>query len=172
MQQKNIPISILRKFDNMPSLLYKGRFIIVVISAALLLLTSCSKSSNSITTSVLQQYFTTNLLNTNFVIQFASDSGVDITNRYVNDTFVLKQADTSLFNGPMTAKRDTTIYTGTWSSNSDYSQLNINITAPSPIPTDYIFINRSWKFTKKALPVMELAPWGSTDPKVLYMQRL
>ncbi len=172
MQQKNIPISILRKFDNMPSVLYKGRYVLALVSAILLLLSGCAKSGSSLQANILQQYFTTNLLNRNFIINLATDTSMDITNHFAMDTFVLKQSDTSLLNGPMTAKRGVAIYTGTWSSNSDYSQLNIHITDPSPIPADFNFLNRSWKFTQKALPVMQLAPWGSLDPKVLYMQRI
>ena len=71
----------------------------------------------------------------------------------------------------MTGTKAGVKYTGTWSVNEDFSKLVINIISPS-IPIEFIFLNRAWKFTKKALPVMELAPWGSTDPKVLHMRRL
>jgi hypothetical protein len=33
------------------------------------------------------------------------------------------------------------------------------------------FLNREWRFTKKSLPQMELAPWGTTEPLVLHMLR-
>lgn len=160
---------MLRKLESNPASVYKVRFIIALIFAAfLLLISSCSKPAAN--NPVLETYFVTNVLNRNFVVQFATDSGIDITSHFYNDTFLLK-TDTSLFNGPLLSSRDGAAFTGTWSSNSDYSQLNINITSPS-IPDEFIFLNRSWKFTKKGIPVMELAPWDSTDPKVLYMQRL
>ena len=71
----------------------------------------------------------------------------------------------------MTGTKDGIVYTGTWVSNADYSQLAININSPS-VPPEFIFLNRVWRFTKKSLPIMELAPYGTTDPKVLHMRRL
>jgi len=59
-------------------------------------------------------------------------------------------------------------YTGTWSSNDDYSKLVI--TLPNP-PSEFSFLSREWRFTSKNLPTLELAPWGSTDPIVLHMRR-
>jgi hypothetical protein len=153
----------------MPSFIYKVRFIIALIFAALLLsICGCVKPSAS--NPLVQSFFTENVFNRNFIVQFASDSGVNITSQFVQDTFVLK-TDTSNFNGVLTASHNGTIYTGTWSSNSDYSELIINL-ATSSTPTEYVFLNRAWRFTKKDIPVMQLAPWGSTDPKVLYMQQL
>jgi hypothetical protein len=171
MLQKNIPISILRKFEDMPSFRYKVRFIIAIICAAfLLILSSCTKPT--VNNPLVESFFVSNVFNRNFIIQYASDSSIDITSQYANDTFVLKtQTDTSYFNGPIIGSQNGTIYTGTWSSNSDYSELIINLTTPS-IPTQFNFLNRAWRFTKKDIPVLQLAPWGSDDPKVLYMQRL
>jgi hypothetical protein len=160
---------MLRKVEGNPVYIYKLRFIIALLFAAfLLLLTSCSKPSAN--NPVLETYFVTNVLNRNFVVQYASDSGVDITSHFINDTFLLK-TDTSLYNGPMTGSRAGVIYTGRWNSNSDYSKLDISITDPST-PEEFIFLNRSWRFTQKSIPIMQLAPWGTTDPKVLNMQRL
>lgn len=143
---------------------------IALIIAVVLLLTSCVKPAAVENTQLEEALFTSNILNRNFIIQFASDSGIDITSRYALDTFVLTN-DTSFYSGIITGSKAGTHYTGTWSSNSDYSQLNINITTPTP-PAEFNFLNISWKFTKKDFPIMQLAPWGSTDPKVLYMQRL
>jgi len=169
MQQKNTPISILRKFEDMPSFVYKVRFVIAVIFAVLLLLTSCSKSPQN-ETALEEALFTSNILNRNFIVQFASDSSLDITSQYANDTFVLKN-DTSYYSGTITASKAGTIYTGTWSSNSDYSELIIDITNPTT-PVEFNFLNIAWRFTKKDFPIMQLAPWGTTVPKVLYMERL
>jgi hypothetical protein len=71
----------------------------------------------------------------------------------------------------MTAIKNGVTYSGTWACNSDYGKLTINITQPS-VPAEIGFLNREWRFTKKDLPVMELAPWGSTAPIVLHMRRL
>ncbi len=153
----------------MPEFLHKGRFLIAVVLAALLLVTACKKPSAD--DPAIQQYFNTQFLNRNFIIQYASDSGVDITNQYKLDTFVLVKDPSSYYYGIITGSRSGVIYTGTWSSNSDFSKLIININNPS-IPQDFIFLNRSWRFTKKAPPLLQLSPWGSTDPKVLHMFRL
>ncbi len=171
MPQKNLHISIPGNYHNMPILLYKGRFIIALAAALILLLSSCKKISAALgSQSQLETLFEQNILNHDFVVHFASDNGMDITSRFNGYTFVLTKT-TSFYDGPMTAKISGITYTGTWTSNSDYSKLSINITSPS-IPAPFVFLNDDWKFTKKAFPIMELAPWGSTDPKVLHMLRL
>jgi len=71
----------------------------------------------------------------------------------------------------MTAIKNGTTYTGTWSCNEDFSKLTISLTQPTT-PAEFVFLNRAWKFTKKAVPVMELAPWGNLNPQVLNMERL
>ncbi len=52
-------------------------------------------------------------------------------------------------------------YYGTWSTNNDYSKLDISL--PDSIPV-FPFLSRSWRFTKKANPTLELAPWGGSAP--------
>ncbi len=84
--------------------------------------------------------------------------------------FILTKT-TSFYDGPMTGTKAGITYSGTWTSNDDYSKLVINLTG-TPTPAEFNFINRPWKFTKKAFPIMELSPWGSTDPKILHMERL
>lgn len=133
--------------------------------------TSCSKElQNAVngtgTSSVLEKYFEDNVLNQNFTISLATNNGVDLTANYSGYLFKMMKAD--YYNGPCTATKGSTVYTGTWSSNSDYSKLVI--TLPSS-PSEFVFLNREWKFTKKALPQMELAPWGTLEPLVLHMLR-
>ena len=63
MQLKNITIFTQLKWNDVPGLIYKSRFIIAVAFAALLLLSSCSK--NPITQAqqnILEQYFEENIL--------------------------------------------------------------------------------------------------------------
>lgn len=163
--------NIVRKFENMPVYFFRSRFIIAIICAAILLLSGCKKPTiNDISVNTLQAYFETNILNKDFVVDLAKDGTVDKTGDYAGYTFLLTKT-TSYFEGPMKATKGGQIYTGTWSSNDDYSKLIITINTPS-IPAEFIFLNRAWRFVKKDLPVMQLSPWGSTDPKLLYMRRL
>ncbi len=130
---------------------------------------SCTKDFQDVvngtaTSSALEQYFEANFLNQNFVITLASDNGTDITSKYSGYTF--KMLKTDFYHGPAQATKGANVYTGTWSSNNDYSKLVI--TLPN-MPPELVFLNREWRFTKKAPPVLELAPWGSTEPLVLHM---
>lgn len=161
---------LIRKFGEIPVMIYNNRFFIVLLIAVLLLLGSCKKAVENISQQTVQQYFEQTILNKNFIVEYAKDTTTDITGDYSADTFVMKKGST-YYDGAMTGKRGNITYTGTWSSNEDYSKLDININMPPP-PASYTFLNRSWKFTKKSLPIMELAPWGTTDPKVLHMRRL
>lgn len=132
-----------------------------------LLIAGCSKSAvEAVQTSYAQQQFEDNILNKNFRVYLATDNGSDITVQYAGYTYVLLKS--TYYNGPMTAVKNGITYNGTWSSNEDYSKLAISF--PSS-PSEFVFLNREWRFTKKALPIMELAPWGTTEPKVLHMER-
>ena len=155
----------------MPVKAFNSRYFIAILVAILLLAASCKKVKDDIQTNILQDYFETNILNRDFIVQLATDTSVDITNSYTNQFFKLYKGLYSNYEGAMTGIKNGTIYYGTWSSNDDYSKLTINLNAANA-PAEYKFINRPWKFTKKAFPVMELAPWGSSDPKVLHMRRL
>ena len=132
-------------------------------------LTRCKKKQDEISQDILQQYFDTNILNRDFKVKLATDNGSDLTSNYTG--YVFRLLKTTNYDGPMTAKRNDSTYTGTWSTNEDFSKLTITITQPFT-PQSFFFLNRSWRFTKKALPVMELAPWGNTTPLVLHMERL
>lgn len=113
-----------------------------------------------------QQQFEENILNKNFRVHLATDNGADLTPQYTGYTFVMLK--TTYYNGPMTGVKNGVTYNGTWSSNEDYSKLSINF---STAPPEFVFLNREWRFTRKALPVMELAPWGNLEPKILHMER-
>lgn len=165
-----MPVSINSILVSLLNILYKGRFIVALAFASLLLLSSCKKlKAASGDRGALEQLFEENILNKNFIVHLASDSGVNITNQFTGYSFILTKT-TSFYDGPMTGTKAGVTYTGTWASNDDYSKLVISLTNPST-PPEFKFINRQWKFTKKAVPIMELAPWGSTDPKVLHMER-
>ncbi len=148
-----------------------GKLVFLAITFIFLLCTSCKKLALlTADQSTLEKYFADNVLNRNFVVDFASDSSVDKTNLYNGYNFVLTKT-TSFYEGNMTGTKDGVTYSGTWSTTTDYSKLVINLESPT-IPAEFVFLNRSWRFTKKDVPVLKLAPWGSTEPKVLYMRRL
>ena len=171
MALKNIVEANLRKFENMPTFLYNSRFIIAILCAAILLMSGCKKSLvQQVSEQTLQSYFETNILNKNYIVDLAKDTTTDITSRFIGFTFVLTK-ESSYTEGPMTATKDGVTYTGRWTSNSDYGKLDININTPF-VPAELVFMNRNWRFVKKDIPVMQLAPWGTTDPKVLNMRRL
>ncbi len=153
----------------MPNILYRSRFIIAILFAVILLLSSCKKLAAVVqpSQSALQQYFEENILNRDFTVHLATDNGTDLTAQFSG--FKFKLTKNTLVDGPMTATNSTNTYTGTWSCNDDYSKLVI--TLPAAV-TAFSFLNREWRFTKKTFPIMELAPWGTTEPKILHMQRL
>lgn len=153
----------------MPALLYKTRFLIAVLLSAILLATSCKKAKETYVANVLEQYFESNVLNRDFIVNYANDLGTDITADY--NGWVFRLLKNTYYDGPMTAKKDGITYTGTWSSNEDFGKLVININQPN-VPSGFTFINRQWRFTQKAFPIMKLAPWGSSAAIELYMERL
>jgi hypothetical protein len=168
MPLKNTAIFTRLKSEGLPGIVYRSRFIIAIALAALLLLIGCSKEAiTEKNRSLLEQYFEDNILNKDFKVKLATDNGADLTAQFTGYTF--KLIKNTLLDGPMTATTGATTLTGTWSCNDDYSKLVI--TLPTSVAA-FTFLNREWKFTKKAIPVMELAPWGTTEPKVLHMERL
>ena len=129
----------------------------------------CKKKAEEVyVANIFEQYFEQNILNNDFIVSYSKNQGIENTSEF--DGYRFRLLKNTYYDGPMTATKNGITYSGTWSSNSDYGKLIINITQPS-IPTEFIFLNRSWRFTEKALPTMKLAPWGSTDSTALYMQR-
>ena len=164
---------MLSKIKYMAASSRKRNFVALLTGCLLAALLFCGCKKLALLTggqSALEQYFADNVLNRDFVVDFASDSTADITSKYTGYNFILTK-DTSFYNGPMTATRNGITYSGTWESNDDYSKLIISLTKPT-IPEEFVFLNRMWKFTKKDAPVLKLAPWVNTSPKALYMRRL
>lgn len=149
--------------------IFKWRFVIALaIAAFILLMEGCGKGSQAPSQQLFEKYFEENVLNRNFTVSLAQDNGTDLTAQYAGWIFVLQKS--TYYDGPMKATKNGTTYTGTWSSNDDYGKLVISITQPT-VPAEFVFLNRQWRFTKKDLPTMELAPWGSSAPVVLHMYR-
>lgn len=136
----------------------------ILYSTVLLLLLSCHKKEEN---TILEQFFEDNILDKTFVITQANDESNDLTTNYSGYNFLLKKGS-DYYHGPLKVTYNTTSYTGTWSSNSDYSKLNIQL--PSN-PSAFIFLNRDWRFTSKNLPELKFAPWGSTANIQLTMKR-
>ena len=146
----------------MRKLIYRPAVILFTALAIVFVFNGCSKTAvEAAQLTYAQQQFEDNILNKNFRVQLATDNGVDLTPQYTGYTFVMLK--TTYYNGPITGVKNGITYNGTWSSNDDYSKLVILF--PSA-PAEFVFLNRDWKFTKKSLPVMELAPWGTLEPKV------
>lgn len=126
---------------------------------------SCHKNAPD---SILEEFFEENILDQTFVISFANNDGNDITTDYMGYQFVLKKGD--YYQGPLLVTKGSEQYSGTWSSNSDYSQLIIVL--PNP-PDKFVFLSRKWRFTSKNLPVLKFAPWITDGTTVeLFMKRL
>ena len=130
-----------------------------------LVLGSCKKSILA-NNSLMEKYFETNILNTNFIVSLAKNNTQDITASYNGYIFVLLKTD--FYHGPMTVTKNGTVFNGNWISNSDYSKLTITLPAS---PSEFVFLTRDWRFTSKNLPTLKFAPWGSSDPIELDMTR-
>lgn len=139
---------------------------IIVFCCMLLSTTSCKKAGDLVNNPLLEQYFETNILNRDFTVTLATDNSTDLTGNYTGYTFVLLKTD--FYHGPLRATIGSTVYMGTWSSNEDYSKLDISLPAPPP---EFTFLTRAWRFTSKSFPTLKLSPWGSTEPLVLHMYR-
>src|SRR5258705_3079016 len=138
----------------MKKLMYRPAGIFITALTMLFIFSNCSKSAvEAVQQSAYEKQFEDNILNKNFRVHLAVDNGTDLTTQYSGYTYILYKA--TYYNGPMTAVKNGITYNGTWSSNEDYSKLVISF--PSA-PAEFVFLNRDWKFTKKSLPIMELAP--------------
>ncbi|MEO8719803.1 MAG: hypothetical protein ABI297_04510 [Ginsengibacter sp.] len=127
---------------------------------------SCKKTIENISQSTFEKYFDKYVIGSNFKVTLAKDGTTDFTSEYEDYNFILLKTD--FHHGPLKATNGTSENTGTWSTNDDYSKLII--TLPDSI-AKFKFLNRSWRFTKKEVPTLQLAPWGSDDPITLYMTR-
>ncbi|RYZ99549.1 MAG: hypothetical protein EOP47_16470 [Sphingobacteriaceae bacterium] len=147
----------------------KWGFIIALFFAAMILLLQGCKKGDDPAAQLYEEYFEKNVLNSDFVVQLATDNGTDNTPQY--NGWIFRLLKTTYYTGPMTATKAGNTYTGTWACDESYGKLTINIAQPT-VPAEFVFLNKAWRFTKKDLPVMELAPWGAAPAQVLHMRRL
>jgi len=113
-----------------------------------------------------QSEFENNYLNHNYTVHLATDNGADLTSQYIG--FVFRLVKGNPMDGVMTATKNGNTWTGTWSTNSDYTKISFSL--PGGVP-EFIFLVRDWRFTHKGIPILELAPWTGPDPKVLHLER-
>jgi hypothetical protein len=138
----------------------------IFLLAAIFFFSSSCKKGEAGSNPLAVKYFETNILTKDFVVSFAKDSTIDLTSKYEGYIFVLLKDD--LLQGPLTATKGTTSYTGSWKCNADYSQLTITL---PDTPSEFKFLSRAWRFTSKKLPTLKLAPWYNRDPIELHMLR-
>ena len=158
----------------MPALINKTKFAILFFLSVIMLSQACKKTVETQAESILGQYFEQNVLNRDFNVHFASQGGTELTSDYGGYIFRLEKDPNTSSNteGPMIARLNGNITcTGTWTCTEEFGKLGINLTVPTT-PASFVFLNRSWKFTEKAFPIMKLAPWGVASDKVLHMERL
>jgi len=140
------------------------KYLVVFLLSFFVFGISCKKAIQNISQSEIEKLFNKNVIGHNFTVTLAKDSTEDLTSQFTGFLFVLLKTDS--YHGPLQATKSGNTYMGTWSTNDDYSKLTIGL--PDSIP-EFVFLNRSWRFTKKDVPTLKLAPWGSSDPLVLYM---
>lgn len=142
-----------------------GFFIALLFALAILALQGCEKIKEELA----KDYFEDNVLDRDFIIDRATNDTADITTQFAGWVFRLRK--NTYTDGPMTATKSGVMHTGTWLLTENYGKLTININQPS-VPAGFEYLNRSWRFTEKSLPVLKFAPWGSSAPHVLHMRRL
>ena len=135
------------------------------LTFVIILFVSCGKSNPQQSLPV-QQFFETNILNRNFIVSFAQDSSVDITSNYSGYIFILQKTD--FYHGPLKVTYGGATYIGTWTCDSDYGKLTINL---PDSPAIFQFLTRDWRFVSKNIPTIQLSPWGTTQPYFLNMTR-
>ncbi|HRD58940.1 MAG TPA: hypothetical protein PK504_12875 [Ferruginibacter sp.] len=142
-----------------------GLLIAIIFAIAILALQGCEKIKEDI----YKNYFEDNVLDRDFKVDYATTETTNITSQFEGWIFRLKKA--TYTNGPMTATKNGALYTGTWVITENYGKLTININQPIA-PTGFDYLNKSWKFTEKNLPVIKFAPWGIVSSQILHMRRL
>lgn len=152
--------------QNIETFFCQKQYLIAGLFCAMLLLNSCVKK---ILEKKAEDFFVTNYLNTDFIVDLATDSTSDLTAQY--DGYVFRLLQNTLKDGPVTAKKNAEVFTGTWITNDDYSKLTILINQPSILP-EFNFLNREWRFADKNLPILGLTPWGSLAPTKLNLRKL
>jgi hypothetical protein len=132
-----------------------------MIVATLLIVSSCKKPKPpAYIANVYEQYFETNILNTDFKVKLATNNAVDITNQFTDYRFKLLK--NTYYDGPMTATKvsnTSVVYSGTWSCNEDFSKLVISITQ-SNVPPGFCFFKQAMEIHQEGSTGYGTSPVG------------
>lgn len=137
-----------------------------LLISLLVIFASCKKLVDKVTETQLEKYFEANVLNRDFIITRATDSTSDFTSDYSGYVFVLLKTD--YYHGPLKVTKGSNVYMGAWAANEDFGKLDITL---PDMPSAFVFLTRSWRFTSKNLPELKFAPWGSNAQIALNMYR-
>ncbi len=116
----------------------------------------------------MEKIFEAMVLNQPVRIILAVDSaGNNLTPSY-QDMVIYLRKDT-YYAGPLEILAQGTKHMGTWSSNSDYSRLNLEIQG---IPEFAIFNSNPWRFTYKSINLLKIAPVKNPGQKTLHLEKV
>jgi hypothetical protein len=134
----------------------KISFAVMAIAFIVFSTTGCKKEADSIDNA--------NVLNKTLTVHLATDNGTTITSNYSAYTFKCAAG------GVFTATNTLFSINGTWAANADFSK--VTFTLPTP-PSEFIFLNREWTFTKYTTPIMELgySATAGGEYKILHFQK-
>ncbi len=149
-----ITIMYIRSFcsDNMINFKFKHRVI---------------KDSVIDTVSFAQKVFELYVLNRATRIKLAIDTGgINITPDFSDMVIYLRKE--TFYNGPVEILANGTKYIGTWSSNYDYSFLDLSIEG---LP-QFKYFEKTWRFKYKSLDLLILVPRSNPLKKEMHLEHL
>jgi hypothetical protein len=124
-------------------------------------------NNDSAARAYMEKIFEAMVLNQPIRIILAVDSsGNNLTANY-QDMVIYLRKDT-YYAGPLEILAQGTKHLGTWSSNSDYSRLNLEIQG---VPEFAIFNSNPWRFTYKSINLLKIAPVNNPGQKTLHLEK-
>ena len=119
------------------------------------------------TASFAQKVFELYVLNKATRIKLAIDTGgTNITPDFSDMVIYLRKE--TFYNGPLEILANGTKYIGTWSSNYDYSFLDLSIEG---LP-QFKYFEKTWRFKYKSLDLLILVPRSNPLKKEMHLEHL
>lgn len=119
------------------------------------------------TVSLAQKVFEIYVLNKATRIKLAIDTGgTNITPDFSDMVIYLRKE--TFYNGPVEILANGTKYVGTWSSNYDYSFLDLSIEG---LP-QFKYFEKTWRFKYKSLDLLILVPRSNPLKKEMHLDHL
>jgi hypothetical protein len=119
------------------------------------------------TASFAQKVFELYVLNKATRIKLAIDTGgINITPDFSDMVIYLRKE--TFYNGPLEILANGTKYIGTWSSNYDYSFLDLSIEG---LP-QFKYFEKTWRFKYKSLDLLILVPRSNPLKKEMHLEHL